>query len=93
MGPRLDRADSAPVDPDLQWITRICSYYVPPKIESIPSFMKDKSKKPEKASKLPPIQSNVSTLDLDPDAWPKFEALVKSAARLGPKPHKTKRGA
>jgi hypothetical protein len=28
-----------------------------------------------------------ANLDLDPDAWPKFEALVKSAAKMGPKPH------
>jgi uncharacterized protein HemY len=27
-------------------------------------------------------------LDLDPGAWPKFEKLVKSAAKMGPKPHK-----
>jgi hypothetical protein len=26
-------------------------------------------------------------LDLDPDAWPKFEALVKSAVKMGHKPH------
>ena len=29
-------------------------------------------------------------LDLDPDAWPKFEKLIKSAAKMGPKPHKTR---
>jgi len=26
-------------------------------------------------------------IELDADAWPKFEALVKSAAKMGPKPH------
>jgi hypothetical protein len=26
-------------------------------------------------------------IDLDPDAWPKFEKLIKSAAKLGPRPH------
>jgi len=26
-------------------------------------------------------------LELDPNAWPKFEALVKSAAKMGHKPH------
>ena len=35
-----------------------------------------------KASRAPK-----SNLDLDPDAWPKFEALIKSAAKLGHKPH------
>lgn len=36
-----------------------------------------------------------TVLDLDPDAWPKFEALVKSAAKMGHKPHTEdgKRGA
>ena len=29
-------------------------------------------------------------LELDPDAWPKFEKLVKSAAKMGPKPHQKK---
>jgi hypothetical protein len=29
-------------------------------------------------------------LDLDPDAWPKFEALVKNAAKMGHKPHQPK---
>ena len=27
-------------------------------------------------------------LDLDSDAWPKFEALVKASAKVGHKPHK-----
>jgi hypothetical protein len=29
-------------------------------------------------------------IDLDRDAWPKFEALVKSAAKMGHKPHDAK---
>jgi hypothetical protein len=36
------------------------------------------------------IESNAFVLDLDQDAWPKFEKLVKSAAKMGPKPHKAK---
>jgi hypothetical protein len=27
-------------------------------------------------------------IELVPDAWPKFEKLIKSAAKMGPKPHK-----
>lgn len=34
-----------------------------------------------------PIRPEVANLDLDPDAWPKFEKLIKSAAKMGPKPH------
>jgi hypothetical protein len=46
-------------------------------------------KAPKKAAKKPkPISPEVANLDLDPDAWPKFEKLVKSAAKMGPKPHK-----
>jgi len=45
--------------------------------------------KKAEAKKPPPDTSN---LDLDPDAWPKFEKLVKSAAKMGPRPHiKTKK--
>jgi hypothetical protein len=36
--------------------------------------------------------SAVEALDLDPAAWPKFEALVKSAAKMGPKPHTQSKG-
>jgi hypothetical protein len=28
-------------------------------------------------------------LELDPDAWPKFEALVRSAAKMGHRPQKS----
>ena len=34
--------------------------------------------------------SRGAELDLDPDAWPKFEAMIKSAAKMGHKPHVTK---
>jgi hypothetical protein len=36
----------------------------------------------------PDIEANAVGLDLEPDAWPKFEKLIKSAAKMGPKPHK-----
>jgi hypothetical protein len=39
-------------------------------------------KKPSKA-KAPAA----ADLELDPDAWPKFEELVRSAAKMGHKPH------
>ena len=32
---------------------------------------------------------DIQVVEIDPDAWPKFEALVKSAAKMGPKPHAT----
>jgi len=32
----------------------------------------------------------MANLDLDPNAWDKFEKLVKSAAKMGPKPHGSK---
>ena len=34
-----------------------------------------------------PTVPDTSNLDLDPDAWPKFEKLIKSAAKMGPRPH------
>lgn len=37
--------------------------------------------KPKKAAK-------VEESDLDPEAWSKFEKLIKNAAKLGHKPHK-----
>lgn len=43
-------------------------------------------KKPKK-SKAKKVDTKIEDLDLDPDAWPKFEKLIKSAAKLGPKPH------
>ncbi|MCH9053059.1 MAG: hypothetical protein IIA72_18690 [Proteobacteria bacterium] len=58
--------------------------------------------KAEKKTK--PTQMDPSNLDLDPDAWPRFERAVdaavksgpirqtkkKKAAKMGPKPHKPK---
>ena len=41
----------------------------------------------KKTKKAKPAQVDTSNLDLDPDAWPKFEKLIKSAAKMGPKPH------
>jgi hypothetical protein len=46
--------------------------------------------KPKKAKA---IKADTSNLDLDPDAWPKFETLIKSAAKMGPKPHEKKKAA
>jgi hypothetical protein len=45
---------------------------------------------PQKKSSKP--QPNTASLELDPDAWPKFEGLVKAAAKMGHKPHDTKLG-
>jgi len=45
------------------------------------------AKKPKKARAN---QADTSNLDLDPDAWPKFEKLVKNAAKIGHKPHAPK---
>jgi len=44
----------------------------------------------KKKSVAADLESNISILDLDPDAWPKFEKLVKSAAKMGPRPHSPK---
>ena len=44
----------------------------------------------KKSTKVKPVKADTSNLDLDPDAWPKFEKLVKSAVKIGPKPHKAK---
>lgn len=42
--------------------------------------------KPTKVKKPKPISPSATDLDLDPDAWPKFEKLIKSAAKMGPNP-------
>lgn len=34
-----------------------------------------------------PDPDELKKLDLDPGAWPRFEKLVKAAAKGGPKPH------
>jgi len=43
-----------------------------------------------KPAKRKPINPTEPDLELDPDAWPKFEALVRSAAKMGHKPHDAK---
>jgi hypothetical protein len=43
------------------------------------------AKKPAKANLS---QDEIASLDLDPNAWGRFEKLIKSAAKMGPKPHK-----
>lgn len=40
-----------------------------------------------KAAKRKAAKPTEPDLELDPDAWPKFEALVRSAAKMGHKPH------
>jgi hypothetical protein len=35
------------------------------------------------------IEQSRAALDLDPGAWPKFEKLIKSAAKMGHKPHQS----
>jgi hypothetical protein len=44
---------------------------------------------PSKSKKKPVVKAK--EIELDPDAWPKFEALVKSAAKMGHKPHMSKK--
>jgi hypothetical protein len=41
-----------------------------------------------KTKKTKPTTDEIASLDLDENAWPKFEKLVKSAAKMGAKPHK-----
>jgi hypothetical protein len=48
-----------------------------------------KSEKP-KGAKAKPAKVDTSNLDLDPNAWGKFEALIKGAAKMGHKPHASK---
>lgn len=45
-------------------------------------------KKSPKGKRPKPIRIESEGLELDRDAWPKFEKLIKSAAKMGPKPHK-----
>lgn len=49
---------------------------------------------PSKKKQAPekPKVGQFAKLDLDPDAWPKFEKLIKDAAKKGPKPHKITKG-
>jgi hypothetical protein len=41
----------------------------------------------KKSPKPKRTQPDLANLDLDPDAWPLFEATVKRAAKMGHKPH------
>jgi hypothetical protein len=41
----------------------------------------------KKAAKAKLSPEEIASLDLDENAWPKFEKLIKSAAKMGPKPH------
>jgi hypothetical protein len=45
----------------------------------------------QKTVKAKASPSAVANLDLDPNAWPKFEKLIKNAAKMGRKPHATKK--
>lgn len=45
------------------------------------------AKKPAKARMN---LAEIASLDLAPDAWPKFEKLIKDSVKMGPKPHKAK---
>lgn len=45
------------------------------------------SKRIEKGKESKTARARESNLDLDPNAWPRFEALVKSAAKIGHRPH------
>ena len=40
------------------------------------------------AKKRPVKPVDLSKAEIDPKAWPRFEVLVKSAAKMGHKPHK-----
>ena len=46
-----------------------------------------KSAKKNKAKNSGKAKIPAKDIELDPDAWPKFEALVRSAAKMGHKPH------
>lgn len=48
------------------------------------------SKAPAPKGKAKLNEAEIASLDLDQNAWPKFEKLIKSAAKMGPKPHKAK---
>lgn len=59
------------------------------KRDEIPKRMLPTPHKPHKspASSKKRAASKPKVLELAPDAWPRFEALVKSAAKMGHKPH------
>jgi hypothetical protein len=41
----------------------------------------------KKAAKAKMNLAEIANLDLDPDAWPKFEKAIKGAAKNRPAPH------
>lgn len=49
------------------------------------------TKIPTKKPKAKPSPIDPATLELNPNAWPKFEGLVKRAAKMGHKPHEIKK--
>lgn len=52
------------------------------------TMVKPPAKKKAKKATAQSIESNAIILDdLDPDAWPKFEKLVKNASKMGHQPH------
>ena len=50
--------------------------------------MASKSKKTAKPKVIP----DEYEIELEPEAWERFEKLVKAAAKMGPKPHNKVRG-
>ena len=54
--------------------------------------MKKAAKKKIASKGMPKSPSGPRNLELDPDAWPKFEELVKRAGKMGHKPHKPPAG-
>src|SRR5262249_1876238 len=44
-------------------------------------------KSPAKKRKAKTAKAEIANLDLTPDAWEKFERLIKNAAEMGHKPH------
>ena len=49
-----------------------------------------KSPRISSKEKTKPSRAELEAVELAPDAWPKFEALMKSAAKMGHKPHDAK---
>jgi hypothetical protein len=49
--------------------------------------MKKPAQNPRLEAKIKPSRAELEAVELDSDAWPKFEALMKSAAKMGHKPH------
>jgi len=51
---------------------------------------KTKAKKANRKTREPKVMELPLGIELEPDAWPKFEKLVKNAAKMGHKPHTSK---